>query len=255
MVQVASRFKLSKMKPYIICHMVSSVDGKIDGEALSSAMVEGDYEATGAKLKGDAWICGRTTMELHFAEKKPFASKSKKPAGPRPAFIARRAKSYAICVDTHGKLRWKSGDLDGDHLICVLSEKAPADYLAMLHKKGISYVVSGKSSVDLADAMTQLGTFFGIRTLLLEGGGHINGGFLQAGLVDELSLLIVPAIDGRHHIPAVFDGVSPSARKAISLKLKSVERRKRDSLWLRYEVVSGKSTQRRKNAKTKTRNK
>src|SRR5271166_1396244 len=64
-----------------------------------------------------------------------------------------------------------------------------------------------KSSVDLTDAVNQLGEHFGIRTLLLEGGGHINGAFLEADLVDEVSLLVVPGIDGRHDIPAVFDGV------------------------------------------------
>src|SRR5271166_1629596 len=53
--------------------------------------------------------------------------------------------------------------------------------------------------------VNRLGEHFGIRTLLLEGGGHINGAFLQADLVDEVSLLVVPGIDGRHDIPAVFD--------------------------------------------------
>ncbi len=225
------------MKPYIICHMASSVDGKIDGAALSSVMAEGEYEATGAKLKGDAWICGRTTMQQHFAERKPFVSASKRPAGPRPVFVAQRAKSYAISVDTLGKLRWSGGDLDGDHLICIVSQQAPEDYLELLREKGISYVVSGKSSVDLKKAVDQLGKYFGIRTLLLEGGGHINGGFLQAGLVDEVSLLVVPGIDGRHEIPAVFDGLGPSKKKAVSLRLKSIQRRKRDALWLRFKVV------------------
>jgi len=225
------------MKPYIICHMVSSVDGKIDGAALSSVMADGEYEATGAKLKGDAWICGRTTMQQHFAQKRPFVSRSKKAAGPRPVFVARRAKSFAISVDTYGKLRWSGGDLDGDHLICVVSEQAPKDYLDMLREKGISFVVSGKSVVDLRKAVHQLAKHFGIRTLLLEGGGHINGAFLQAGLVDELSLLLVPGIDGRHEIPAVFDGLCQSKKKAVPLSLKSVERRKRDTLWIRYDVV------------------
>jgi RibD C-terminal domain len=55
----------------------------------------------------------------------------------------------------------------------------------MLREKGISYIVSGKSSVDLANAVNQLGEQFGIRTLLLEGSGRINGAFLQADLVDE----------------------------------------------------------------------
>ena len=225
------------MRPYIICHMLSSVDGKIDGASLRDVTPNGEYEKTGAKLKGDAWICGRTTMQQHFAEKRPFVSASNKPAGPQLVFVARPAKSYAICVDTLGKLRWRSGDLDGDHLICVVSQKAPADYVAMLREKEISYIVSGKSSVHLASAVKQLRKHFGVCTLLLEGGGHLNGGFLQAGLVDEVSVLIVPGIDGRHDIPAVFDGLSPSAKTAVPLKLKSVERRAQDTLWLRYRVI------------------
>src|SRR5208282_630253 len=133
-------------------------------------------------------------------------------------------------------LRWSSNDLDGDHLICVLSERAPADYLDMLREKKISYVVSGTSSVDLTQAVKLLGEHFGIRTLLLEGGGHINGGFLEAGLVDEVSLLLLAGIDGRHDIPAVFDGIADS-KHAVPLKLKSVEHRASDALWIRYEVL------------------
>src|SRR5271157_5043640 len=72
------------MKPYIICHMLSTVDGKIDGAALGAVMDEAEYEATAAKLNGDAWICGRTTMQQHFAEDEPFVSASNTPAGPRP---------------------------------------------------------------------------------------------------------------------------------------------------------------------------
>jgi 2,5-diamino-6-(ribosylamino)-4(3H)-pyrimidinone 5'-phosphate reductase len=77
---------------------------------LSILIAEGEYEATGAKLEGDAWICGRTTMQQHFAEDEPFVSASNTPAGPQPVFVARRADSYAISVDTLGKLRWSSGD-------------------------------------------------------------------------------------------------------------------------------------------------
>ncbi len=225
------------MRPHVICHMLSSVDGRIDGTALRAVTGTGEYEATGGSLGGDAWVCGRTTMQQHFAEDEPFVPASNAPAGPQPAFVARRADSYAVSIDTLGKLRWRGGDLDGDHLICVVSERAPAEYLAMLREKGVSYVVSGQSSVDLAGALGQLTQHFGIRTLLLEGGGHINGAFLEADLVDEVSLLLVPGIDGRHDVPAVFDGVSSSRRAAVPLKLKSVERREQDTLWIRYEVA------------------
>jgi hypothetical protein len=133
------------MKPYIICHMLSSVDGRIDGNTLDAVIAEGEYEATGAKLEGDAWICGRTTMQQHFAEDEPFVSASNTPAEPQPVFVARGADSYAISVDTLGNLRWSSGDLDGDHLVCVVSEQVPADYLAMLREKGI---IAGPRPVD-----------------------------------------------------------------------------------------------------------
>lgn len=225
------------MRPYVICHMLSSVDGKIDGASLKKVTGSGDYEATGAQLKGDAWVCGRTTMQQHFAEHELFVSVSNRPAGPRPVFVARRAKSYAVSIDTMGKLRWWGGDLAGDHLICVVSERAPEDYLTMLREKGISYIVTGANSVDLVQAVKLLGDQFKIKTLLLEGGGHINGAFLQAELVDEVSILMVPGIDGRHDIPAVFDGVGPAGKGAVPLKLKSVEHRKNDTLWIRYSIV------------------
>jgi 2,5-diamino-6-(ribosylamino)-4(3H)-pyrimidinone 5'-phosphate reductase len=217
--------------------MLSSIDGKIDGEFLGEVMPEGEYEATGTRLKGDGWVCGRTTMQQHFAEPEPFVSKSKKRSGPQPVFVARKAESYAVCIDTTGKLVWASGDLDGDHLICVVSQRAPKDYLEMLRDREVSYVVSGKESVDLKEAVTRLREHFGIRRLLLEGGGHINGAFLEADLVDEVSLLIVPGVDGRHEIPAVFDGISFSRKTAVPLKLKSVEKRKKGTLWIRYSIV------------------
>ena len=198
---------------------------------------KGEYEETGAALKADAWICGRVTMQQHFAEPEPFTSVSNRPAGPQPVHVARRAPSYAISVDTLGKLRWQGGDLDGDHLICVVSEQAPEDYLAMLREKGISYVVSGASSVDLGQAAELLSEHFAIRTLLLEGGGHINGASLDADLVDEVSLLIVPEIDGRRGVATVFDGLSPDRNVAVGLKLKSVQERTSGTLWVRYEVV------------------
>lgn len=217
--------------------MLSSIDGRIDGASLRDVMGTDDYEVTGSKLKGDAWACGRTTMQLHFADKKPFICRSRKPAGPRPVHVAHRAKSYAISIDTMGKLRWSRNNIGGDHLICVVSERAPEDYLTELRRKGISYIVTGKTSVDLARAVKLFGRHFGVETLLLEGGGNINGGFLDANLVDEVSLLLAPGIDGRHEIPAVFDGVNARSKRAVPLKLKSVEQRKSGILWIRYKVI------------------
>ncbi len=225
------------MRPYVICHMVASIDGKIEAGALKDVTGRGEYERTGSQLGGSAWICGRVTMEQHFAARERFVSATNQPSGPQPVFVASLAKSYAISVDPQSKLRWENNQIDGEHLICVVAESAPSDYLAMLREKGISYIVAGETSVDLAETLNLLGMHFQVQTLLLEGGGHINGGFLQAGLVDEISLLLVPGVDGRHDVPGVFDGMSLIKDRAVSLKLKSFDRRENGALWLRYQVV------------------
>jgi riboflavin biosynthesis pyrimidine reductase len=225
-------------RPFVICHMMASIDGRI-GSAVTSVANAGEYEATGQALDGDAWVCGRTTMEQHFADG-VFDSGSGTPAGPRPVHVATKAASYAVAVDTTGKLRWSGGDLDGDHLICVVSERATDEYLATLREKEISYVVAGASEVDLPRAVEAFGEHFGIRRLLLEGGGHINGAFLRAGLVDEVSLLLVPGIDGRTGVPAVFDGLA--GKSLFPLRLKSVDRRG-GTLWIRYEVIRSTTSQ------------
>jgi len=225
------------MRPYIVCHMLSSIDGRIDGAVLRDVIAGSVYEATGATLRGDAWVCGRTTMQRHFAEKRLFVSRTGKHAGPQPVHVGRRAPSYAVAIDTMGRLRWSGSDIDGDHLICVVSERAPADYLTFLRERGISFIVAGRQSVDLPRAVTHLAKHFGIKRLLLEGGGNINGGFLQAHLIDEISLLVAPGIDGRREVPTVFDGMNPLLTRAVRLRLKSVEKRTKGLLWIRYEVL------------------
>nr|WP_235998244.1 dihydrofolate reductase family protein [Hymenobacter sp. BT559] len=70
---------------------------------------------------------------------------------------------------------------------------------------------------------------------MLEGGGHINGSLLKAGLIDELSLLHIPVIDGAAASAAVFEQ-SDAPGPAPHLRLLTVEQRPNDVVWLRYEV-------------------
>jgi riboflavin biosynthesis pyrimidine reductase len=59
--------------------------------------------------------------------------------------------------------------------------------------------------VDLTNALEKIATRFGVRTLMLEGGGPINGAMLHAGLIDEVSVLLAPVVDGRMGTAALFD--------------------------------------------------
>ena len=134
---------------------------------------------------------------------------------------------------------WDSGEVAGDHVVAVLSERVSDDYLALLRERGVSYLLAGARDVDLALALAKIGERFGVRTLMLEGGGKINGGMLRAGLIDEVSLLVAPAVDGRIGAPALFDVEGDAS--PCRLALEAVERRADDVLWLRYRVEAAES--------------
>ena len=85
--------------------------------------------------------------------------------------------------------------------------------------------------------MEKLYRLFDIKRLLLEGGGGINGSVLKAGLVDELSVLQFPVVDGLLNTPALFDIKQEVTKWPLAnLQLISVERLEHDILWLRYKV-------------------
>lgn len=221
-------------RPYVICHMVPSVDGRIvtTNWGLSGALTR-EYEQTAETFDADAWIIGRVSME-------PYAGKARIPRRkergriPRKDFIAPHdATSFAIALDPSGKLRWTKGSIDDEHVITILTEKVSDTYLAFLQGKGVSYLFGGKSELDLEKVLEKLASLFGIRRLLLEGGGKINGSFLEAGLIDELSILVAPVADGGVGTPSLFDareGKEPARR----LRLRSMEKRKNGLVWLRY---------------------
>ena len=231
-------------RPRVICHMVASVDGRIvpDGWPLSTD-VRKHYEEVHASYNPDAWICGRVTME-------PFARHLRRDAevarenlagADRDDFIAPgEHESFAFAVDPSGRLAWESSDIDGDHVVAILSERVSNEYLALLRKRGVSYLLAGAREVDLAIALEKIGAKFNVKTLMLEGGGRINGGMLRAGLIDEVSLLIAPVADGRTGTPALFD-IDGDAVTPHRLSLESVQRRDDDILWLRYSVGGGES--------------
>ena len=71
---------------------------------------------------------------------------------------------------------------------------------------------------------------------MLEGGGHLNGSFLRAGLIDELSVLYLPLADGTAGAPSLFDLEPDDRKKATKMKLLSVKKLQYDVLWMRYKV-------------------
>lgn len=163
-------------KPYIICHMMTSVDGRIDCAMTEHLPGVQEYYDTLDALNTPTRVSGRVTAELELAGPGVFHSETVTPFG-REGFSKKTAAAgYEIIAEQ-----------------------------------------------------------FGVERMAVVGGGHINAGFLAAGLLDEVSVLIGAGIDGRGGMPAVFDGL-PMERPVTELKLNSVRQYGSGAVWLRYAV-------------------
>lgn len=233
------------MRPKIICHMVSSIDGRLLPERWTAPadgtdrnIISTTYEDVAKRLNADGWMIGRHSMAY-------FARGQANEGGetsrlPRSTFIADpEAKTISVSMDRFGKLHYHTNIVEGNHVVAVLGEQVPDIYLHELRKAGVSYVFAGVDGNDLPLAMERLGQDFGVKSILLEGGGLINGAFLKAGLIDEISLLIYPGIDGLAGIPSIFEHVGDKDERpgaGQSLRHVSTETLDAGMVWLRYNV-------------------
>jgi riboflavin biosynthesis pyrimidine reductase len=82
----------------------------------------------------------------------------------------------------------------------VLTEQVSDAHLAGLRRDGVSYIFTGERDLDLGLALEIRNRELGVKRLVVEGGGG-NG----VCLIDEISLVICPAVDGAKGAPSVFD--------------------------------------------------
>ena len=230
------------MKPYVLCHMVSSVDGRIWGSRWrpKANVVPNLFEKLHDQMGGGSWLCGRVTAQEFAKGKEPHYPPT---AGTFPRenwFAERDAKAWGIFLDAHGKAVWARKDIGGDPILVILTEAVPDRHLAGLRADGVSYIFAGKTEIDLAAALETLNRELGIERIMLEGGGGANGALLRAGLIDELSLVICPVIDGSTGGPIVFNSGDTDLGPAPieSMVLASHEVLDGGIVWLRYTLSS-----------------
>lgn len=211
-------------RPYIICHMTMSIDGKVTGNFLSeksSAAACEIYYEINRNLKSNGFICGRVTMEGSFtggyypdlSEYEPVIYDH----GFKMDYILDDMTGfYAVAFDPKGKLGWKSNKIidpdgdpgyDGAQIIEVLTEQVDERYLGYLESMEIPYIFAGETEIDVELALFKLKNIVGCETLLLEGGIIVNGYFQRADVIDELSLVVAPVTGEKDDKPLFMDSV------------------------------------------------
>lgn len=214
--------------------MIASVDGRIDCDMTEQIEGGNEYYEALESLACPSMLMGRVTMQMHYALAEPFIAADTTPIGCEAFHIARKAAAYCVGVDTHGILQWGESEFDGQALLVITDEQCPKAYHNRLTEQGISWIATGKNGINLARAMELLAEKFGVERLAVTGGGHINGAFLQAELLDEVSFMVAPGIDGRRGMAAVFDGIADKNRPATQLHLQSVKQMG-ETVWMRYK--------------------
>lgn len=171
-------------RPYVILNAAITLDGKI-------ATAEGDSEISckedklrvhGIRAEVDAIMVGINTAITDD----PKLTSHKIPGAKDP---------IRIIVDSKARLPPGSRVFGpGGETIIAVSEEADAGRLEALKEKG-EVILCGSGEVDLKRLLETLYKR-GIKTLLLEGGGTLNWGMLNSGLVDEVRVAISPRMVG-----------------------------------------------------------
>lgn len=232
-------------RPYMICHILSALDGKMAGAFMGAEAVRStsaEYARIRSAYRAEAWLYGTTTTKEFTNYRKPVLAPICADV-PEGDYVAEtNLKFFYVSLDAAGEIGWESGTFQKPgrpdaHVIEILTEETPLMYRAYLRDRGVSYIIAGSNSLDCRVAAERLKRLFRIDTVLICGGGTVNWTFIQQGVVDELSLLLAPVADGDSETPTVFERSEfLTSTVPVEFTLKNVEQLKDSGVRLTYLV-------------------
>ena len=214
------------MLPYVVIHNAVSVDGRMDRVDVDLEL----YYSLISTWKEDLTLVGSETFMdaeqweawVHDGNTDP-------------------SKPLLSVVDSRGRFKrwekavpspyWRAG-------VALCSRSTPQDHLEYLRRVGVDAIVTGKEKVDLREGLERLASDHGAKVIRVDSGGTLNGALLRAGLIDEVSVLMLPQLIGGTTPSSLFRAEDLPANAApISLELISSRELKGGALWLRYRVL------------------
>jgi diaminohydroxyphosphoribosylaminopyrimidine deaminase/5-amino-6-(5-phosphoribosylamino)uracil reductase len=207
-------------RPHVLFKSAMTLDGKvatstgdsqwISGEASRArshrwrSEVDGVAIGIGTALADDPML----TARLEGVERQParvvFDSEARLPVTSQLVRSAREVPVYLICSRAATRASTDALEAAGVELIVATGENEGA---------------------RVRSALTELGER-GVQSLLLEGGPHLAGAFLDAGEIDEVRLFIAPMLVGGRHARAPLEGqgveLIDAARRALASEVEQV---------------------------------
>ena len=165
-----------RSRPFVVLHVAVSVDGSTAGFEPDV----GRFYELAATWDEDVTLAGADTV---LAQEDALAAAEL--PGPSPT-----GPTLAV-VDGRGRVRaWESLRDAGywSAVVAVHCDSTPA------RPHGFPEIVAGTQRMDLAAMLVALRERHGAGVVRVDSGGALNGALLDAGLVDEVSLLVHPAL-------------------------------------------------------------
>jgi diaminohydroxyphosphoribosylaminopyrimidine deaminase/5-amino-6-(5-phosphoribosylamino)uracil reductase len=208
-------------RPLVVFKVAMTLDGKVATRTGDSQWISGEYSRARAhrwRAESDAVAIGIGTA-----------------LGDNPALTARvegvARQPRRVVFDAEARLPLTSQLVRSAREIpvtVICSRAASRGQASALEASGVDVVrVTGATEPDrVASGLDALGQR-GIQSLLLEGGPHLAGAFLDAGEVDEVRLFVAPLVLGGRNARAAMEGrgadAIEAARRALSTEVERIE--------------------------------
>lgn len=221
----------------VICHMFTSIDGKIQNDFHDHPDTRYAWKVYEGRnyTYGQAIGIGRSTID---SGKHPDLKKYKGAATKRTDKIIRDTCTYGVIFDRRGLMYWEGmyqeyEDIPKRRILEVLTEQVSLEYLAYLDEMKIPYLFGGREDLGLELVLQKLKQDYGVETMVLGGGAMLNAAFFAADMVDEISLVIAPGVNGGRR-ELSFVGAEETAPFPKFFRLKEAEQIGHNSLILHY---------------------
>ncbi|BFM49878.1 bifunctional diaminohydroxyphosphoribosylaminopyrimidine deaminase/5-amino-6-(5-phosphoribosylamino)uracil reductase RibD [Marinomonas sp. THO17] len=209
--------------PYVRVKLAMSVDGRTamaSGESQWITGAEARRDVQRWRAQSDAIVTGigsvladnpNMTVRIDHDDQETDAKNVRQPL--------RVIMDTALSIVPEAKILYPSSQA----CLFAIEDEIEAENLAVLTQKGVMVKFAERGDdgrLDLVDAMAQLADA-GINEVLLETGAELAGGFLQAGLIDEIILYMAPKLLGSVARP-LFQLPLEEMAESIDLELQSV---------------------------------
>lgn len=224
------------MLPRVILHIATSLDGRITNFPADLDT----YYSLAAQWNPDAILFGSETVLTAVRDNPSLEVPPEHEEMFRPPEGVKDPRPLLVIADSRGRVRCWDDIRKWPYmrdLLVFCSGSTPEEYLSYLEERKIGAIVAGIDRIDMREALGILNRKYGVETVRIDSGGTLNSVLLQAGVVDEVSVLIHPFLSGGRAEPTMFDPVKAGFPDLqVPLNHTGTEVVGKGLVWARYTV-------------------